>query len=104
MVSVKFTIYFNMRDCRYNKLSLDTVISSFPQRQDGPDDLDHFSMTDVFESIYSKLGDVQGPFDLLQTIVKECSDTFFDRTRYLQEDFRFLDMFENSIGTVVSLI
>jgi hypothetical protein len=84
---------------------LDNVISSFPQRQDASsDNPDRFDMTDIFESVVRNLKNVRSATDLGAIIIQECASVFCDPTRYLQEDFQFFDMFENSIGKVVTII
>jgi hypothetical protein len=60
-------------------------------------------MTDVFQNILQNLSQVRDKHDLAGLILNECSSTCFETTRLLEEDFQFLDMFENSIGAVVSI-
>ncbi|CZR59934.1 uncharacterized protein PAC_09829 [Phialocephala subalpina] len=85
-----------------------TVITSFSQRQPDKEDtsqnkLDEFGMTDVFESVYRNLP--AGSFEststyLMNTIMTECIAMHFDPARYLDEDFRFFEIFESSIGSI----
>ena len=60
-------------------------------------------MTDVFQSILRNPSQVENKYDLAALILNECSGACFDTTKFLEKDFQFLDMFENSIGAVVSI-
>lgn len=62
-------------------------------------------MTDIFESTVRILTEVpiERSIDLGHLIIQECSGACFDPTRYLEENFQFLDIFENSIGRVASI-
>ena len=83
----------------------DTVVSSFPQRQaTGENDPDRDDMTDVFQSILMKSSQVKDKHGLARLILNECSSACFDMSGFLKEEFRIFDMFENSIGAVVSSV
>ncbi|KAL2802291.1 hypothetical protein BJX63DRAFT_426163 [Aspergillus granulosus] len=84
------------------------VVSCFPQRREcGKDDPDRYDTTDIFENILSSLAkspiNIPGknrPMNLILRIIRECSSTFFDPTKNLDDDFKFLDIFNNSINRV----
>ena len=81
----------------------DMVLTCFPQRQDTKDDdPDRYDMTDVLKRVASKLSQVEDSKDLKDLILNECSGVCFGDTGYLAEDFNFLEMFDISIGNVVS--
>jgi hypothetical protein len=80
----------------------DTFITCFPERgkMDG-DDPDPQKTTDVLESILANLDGVKNVEDLTALILSQCSGALFHPSKYLAENFQFLDMFERSIGNVV---
>lgn len=91
----------------------DTVITCFPQRREcGHDDPDRYDMTDVLENVLQSLKNIsadrvkeaegRGSFPLLQKIINECVGACFDPMKNLEDDFKFLDMFSNSISRIVS--
>jgi hypothetical protein len=60
-------------------------------------------MTDVFKSIKENVSRITEVHELAAFIMEKCSGACFDTaTKPLEEDFRFLEIFENSIGAVVS--
>ncbi|RAH47399.1 uncharacterized protein BO95DRAFT_493259 [Aspergillus brunneoviolaceus CBS 621.78] len=85
-----------------------TLITCFPQRREcNPDDPDRFDMTDILENILHPISpDVKkkeggkGPLWLIPGIVKECAGAFFDPMKNVDDGFRFLDMFSNSISRI----
>lgn len=88
------------------------VITCFPQRREcGLDDPDRY-MTDVLENIVRDIGSrglrsrdsPTTPEELSQLIINECIRTFFDPMKNLEDDFKFLDMFSNSISRMVSAL
>ncbi|KAL4973726.1 hypothetical protein BDW66DRAFT_153588 [Aspergillus desertorum] len=83
------------------------VVSCFPQRREcGVDDPDRFDTTDVFENILASLTAdplnprMEIPMELVLRIMRECSSTCFDPMKYLDDDFQFLDIFNDSINQV----
>ncbi|KAL4994059.1 hypothetical protein BDV10DRAFT_189394 [Aspergillus recurvatus] len=86
----------------------DVIVSCFPQRREcGLDDPDRFDTTDVFENILTSLAanplntaEDNAPMELMLRIVRECSSTCFDPMKNLDDDFQFLDVFNNSINRV----
>lgn len=96
-----------------NDIFHDTVITCFPQRREcGHDDPDRYDMTDVLESILQNLKNISAgnvkeaggrkSFPLLQQIINECVGACFDPMKNFEDDFKFLDMFSNSISRIVS--
>ena len=83
-------------------LSTDLIITCFPQRWEQPKN-DPLSVLDgIIEDMNSKTRPpVESVFDLATLITGRCSGVF-DRHQLEDEDFQFLDMFESSIGQVVS--
>lgn len=83
-------------------LGKDLIITSFPQRWKQPKN-DPLSVLDgIIEDMNSKTRPpVKSVYDLATLITGRCSGVF-DRHRLGDEDFQFLDMFESSIGQVVS--
>ncbi|KAF8857958.1 hypothetical protein BDZ45DRAFT_421917 [Acephala macrosclerotiorum] len=81
----------------------DTVITSFPQRQGVPDDdPDPYGMTDVFQSMLRNTSGVSDTRDLANRIIGACSGACFDTTKFLDDEFQFLEAFESSIGAVAN--
>ncbi|KAL4931480.1 uncharacterized protein BDV17DRAFT_256876 [Aspergillus undulatus] len=84
------------------------IVSCFPQRREcGLDDPDRFDRTDVFENIITSLkadpigtSEREGPMKLVLRIVRECSNTCFDPMKNLDDDFKVLDIFNNSINCI----
>lgn len=60
-------------------------------------------MTDVFESVFRRLSSIKCAEDLTDTIIFECLYACLGQSKYVEGDFQFLGMFENSIGNIVSL-
>ena len=56
----------------------------------------------MLESILANLDGVKNVEDLTGLILSQCSGALFHPSKYLPENFQFLDMFERSIGNVVS--
>ena len=83
-------------------LGTDLIITCFPQRWEQPKN-DPLSVLDgIIEDMNSKTRPpVKSVFDLATLITGRCSGVF-DRHQLGDEDFQFLDMFESSIGQVVS--
>jgi hypothetical protein len=81
----------------------DLIVTSFPQRWGQPKD-DPLNVLDgVIEDLNSKTRPpVKSVYDLAMLITGRCSGVF-DRHRLGDEDYQFLDMFESSIGEVVSI-
>ncbi|RAH75043.1 uncharacterized protein BO66DRAFT_425377 [Aspergillus aculeatinus CBS 121060] len=85
-----------------------TIITCFPQRREcNPDDPDRFDMTDILENIlhsispdFKKKEGGIGPLWLIPRIVKECAGAFVDPMKNVEDEFRFLDMFSNSISRI----
>ena len=88
----------------------DVVVSCFPQRREcGVDGPDRYDTTDVLENILLSLAKFPidmsedgGPPEPVLRIVRECFSTVFDPTENLDDDVRFIDIFNNSINRVVS--
>jgi hypothetical protein len=59
-------------------------------------------MTDIFKSVLRNVSGSETTYDLAKSIMNECSSAWFDTTKSLGDEFQFLEMFENSIGVVVS--
>ncbi|KAL4985782.1 hypothetical protein BDW68DRAFT_189388 [Aspergillus falconensis] len=86
----------------------DVIVSCFPQRREcGVDDPDRFDTTDVLENILASLAanplnmaEDTAPMELVLRIVRECSSMCFDPMKNLDDDFQFLDIFNNSINRV----
>ncbi|KAI1650869.1 uncharacterized protein F4817DRAFT_326027 [Daldinia loculata] len=78
----------------------DLIITCFPQRWDQPKQ-DPLNVLDgIIEETNAKTRPPIGSvYDLAMLITSRCSGTF-DRHRLDDQDFQFLDMFENSIGVV----
>ncbi|KAL8799894.1 MAG: hypothetical protein Q9182_005551 [Xanthomendoza sp. 2 TL-2023] len=83
-------------------LGKDLIITSFPQRWKQPKN-DPLNVLDgIIEDMNSKTRPpVKSVHDLATLITGRCSGVF-DRHRLGDEEFQFLDMFESSIGQVVS--
>ncbi|KAL8705182.1 MAG: hypothetical protein Q9201_001682 [Fulgogasparrea decipioides] len=83
-------------------LSNDLIVTSFPQRWNQPKN-DPLNVLDgIIEDMNSKTRPpVKSVHDLATLITGRCSGVF-DRHRLGDEDYQFLDMFESSIGRVVS--
>ena len=83
-------------------LDKDLIITSFPQRWEQPKN-DPLNVLDgVIEDMSSKTqAPVKSVYDLAILVTGRCSGVF-DRHRLGDEDYQFLDMFESSIGEVVS--
>ncbi|OJJ94930.1 hypothetical protein ASPACDRAFT_127846 [Aspergillus aculeatus ATCC 16872] len=85
-----------------------TLITCFPQRREcNPDDPDRFEMTDILENILHSISPgvkrkagLEGPLWLIQGIINECAGAFFDPMKNVDDDFKFLDMFSNSISRI----
>lgn len=83
-------------------LGKDLVITSFPQRWQQPKN-DPLNVLDgIIEDMNSKTRPpVESVHELAALITGRCSSVF-DRHRLRNEEYQFLDMFESSIGQVVS--
>lgn len=83
-------------------LGKDLIITCFPQRWNQPKN-DPLNVLDgIIEDMNSKTRPpVRSVHDLATLITGRCSGVF-DRHRLGDEDYQFLDMFESSIGQVVS--
>ncbi|KAK5636449.1 hypothetical protein RRF57_012161 [Xylaria bambusicola] len=83
-----------------NSQSLDLVITCFPQRWDQPKN-DPLNVLDgIIEETNAKTRPpIQSVFDLAMLITSRCSG-MFDCGRFDDQNYQFLDMFENSIGVV----
>jgi hypothetical protein len=79
---------------------LDLVITCFPQRWDQPKN-DPLNVLDgIIEETNAKTRPpIQSVYDLAMLITSRCSGVF-DRHRLDDQNYQFLDMFENSIGVV----
>ena len=83
-------------------LDKDLIVTAFPQRweQPKPDPLN--ILDGIIEDMSSKTRPpVKSVYDLATLITGRCSG-LFDRHRLGDEEYQFLDMFESSIGEVVS--
>lgn len=82
----------------------DLVITSFPQRWRQPKN-DPLSLLDgIIEDMNSKTRlPVKSVHDLAMLITSRAAG-IFDRHRPGVEDYQFMDMFESSIGSLVSLV
>lgn len=102
-----------------NDIVLDTVVTCFPQRREcGLDDPDRYDMTDVLENVVQNINSDFSTAKsasrsskipptsnyLVGLIINECVRTCFDPMKNLEDDFKFLDMFSNSISSIVSLL
>ncbi|KAI3326879.1 hypothetical protein HD806DRAFT_374406 [Xylariaceae sp. AK1471] len=78
----------------------DLVITCFPQRWDQPKN-DPLNVLDgIIEETNAKTRPpIQSVYDLAMLITSRCSGVF-DRHRLDDQNYQFLDMFENSIGVV----
>lgn len=78
----------------------DTVITCFPQRWDQPKQ-DPLNVVDgiVEETNAKTRPPIQSVYDLAMVITGRASG-MFDRHRFDEQQYQFLDMFESSIGTV----
>ncbi|KAI1259585.1 hypothetical protein F5Y18DRAFT_294970 [Xylariaceae sp. FL1019] len=78
----------------------DLVVTCFPQRWDQPKN-DPLNVLDgIIEETNAKTRPpIQSVYDLAMLITSRCS-SMFDRHRLDDQDYQFLDMFENSIGVV----
>ncbi|KAI0913431.1 hypothetical protein F4824DRAFT_367456 [Ustulina deusta] len=78
----------------------DLVITCFPQRWDQPKN-DPLNVLDgIIEETNAKTRPpIQSVYDLAMLITSRCSG-MFDRNRLDDQNYQFLDMFENSIGEV----
>lgn len=76
------------------------IVTAFPQRWHQPDN-DPLNVLDgIIEDTSSKTRPpVRSVYDLATVITGRCAGVF-DRHRVGDEDYQFLDMFENSIGSV----
>ena len=83
-------------------LDKDLIITSFPQRWEQPKN-DPLNVLDgIIEDMSSKTQPpVKSVYDLAILVTARCSGVF-DRHRLGDEEYQFLDMFESSIGEVVS--
>ncbi|KAI0968896.1 hypothetical protein F4678DRAFT_441820 [Xylaria arbuscula] len=81
-------------------LGKDLVITCFPQRWDQPKN-DPLNVLDgIIEETNAKTRPpIQSVYDLAMLITSRCSG-MFDRSRSDDQNYQFLDMFENSIGVV----
>lgn len=80
----------------------DLILTCFPERWNQPkrDPLNLFD--GVIEDINSKTRPpVMSVYELAALITDRCSGTF-DRHQWSRDEYRFLEMFELSIGTLVS--
>ncbi|KAI0019980.1 hypothetical protein F4780DRAFT_770941 [Xylariomycetidae sp. FL0641] len=78
----------------------DLVITCFPQRWDQPKHDPLNVLSGIIEEINAKTrSPIQSVHDLAFLITSRCSG-MFDRHRLDNQDYQFLDMFENSIGVV----
>jgi hypothetical protein len=82
----------------------DLVLTCFPERWDQPK-RDALNLFDgVIEDINSKTRPpVMSVYELAALITDRCSGTF-DRHQWRRDEYRFLEMFELSIGNLVSII
>lgn len=83
-------------------LDKDLIVTAFPQRWQQPKN-DPLNVLDgIIEDVNSKTRPpVKTVYDLATLITGRCSG-IFDRHRLGDDDYQFLDMFESSIGEVVS--
>ena len=83
-------------------LGSDLIITSFPQRWEQPKDDPLNVLNGIIEDVNSKTRPpVRSVHDLAVLITGRCIGVF-DRHRIGSDDYQFLDMFESSIGEVVS--
>lgn len=93
-----------------NDIVSGTLITCFPQRREcGLDDPDRYDMTDVLENIVQKINSMSSKrgvstTELAHLIIHECVQTCFNPMKNLDDDFKFLDMFSNSISSIVSFL
>lgn len=85
-------------------LTTDLIVTSFPQRWQQPKN-DPLNVLDgIIEDMNAKTRPpITSVYDLAMLITSRCCG-MFDRHRMDDENYQFLDMFESSIGHVVSQI
>lgn len=66
-------------------------------------DPDSSGLTDVFKSILENSSRVKTMEELVTLIVNECLGACFNMAKFLDEKLHFLNIFESSIGIVVSI-
>ncbi|KAI1437798.1 hypothetical protein GGR50DRAFT_605239 [Xylaria sp. CBS 124048] len=78
----------------------DLVITCFPQRWDQPKNDPMNVLEGIIEETNAKTRPpIQSVYDLAMLITSRCSG-MFDRSRLDDRNYRFLEMFENSIGVI----
>ncbi|KAI2639228.1 hypothetical protein GGS21DRAFT_488139 [Xylaria nigripes] len=78
----------------------DLVITCFPQRWDQPKNDPLNVLEGIIEETNAKTRPpIQSVYDLAMLITGRCSG-MFDRSRFDDQNYQFLDMFENSIGSI----
>ncbi|RAH86813.1 hypothetical protein BO86DRAFT_394608 [Aspergillus japonicus CBS 114.51] len=60
----------------------------------------HANAASMIQTGAANLAGEEGPQHLVPGIINECAGAFFDPMKSLEDDFRFLDMFSNSISRI----
>lgn len=94
------TLFKNLRTYLIGRYNYNILSTEDGYRTGDPDSS---GLTDVFQSILRNSSRVKTMEELVTLIVNECSGACFNTAKFLDEKLQFLDIFERSIGIVVSI-